>query len=631
MTTHRKLAALLAADVAGYSRLMAQDEAATVSSLNEARKVFREEVESHRGRILDTAGDSVLAEFSSPVETVKAAIAIQNRLGAINTPLPEDRRMRFRIGVNLGDVIEEGGTLYGDGVNVAARLQELAEPGGLCISGTVFDQVEGKLPIHFQSIGEQQVKNIPKPVRAYRVLNSTLPGKVSHGTPANRRKVAIGIGFVAALVLAGGIVWKAQRQTPEGPSPIPDPALAMPSGPAIAVLPFTNMSGDPKEDYFSDGLTEDIITGLSRFHDFYVIARNSTFRYKGRAVDVREVGRELGVKFVLEGSVRRSADRVRVTAQLLDATNGTHLWAESYDRSLTTGDIFHIQDEITSKVVIKIGDPLGGTIARAGLDQMRSGGSVGLHAYDCVLKARDYFVSFDPAAHIVARSCLEDAVKTNSRYADAWAWLALVYCDEYAFGYSPRPDSVKRAIAAGRRSIELDPANQMGHWFLARALFFSHQLENFRAEAERAIALNVNNATVVGAAGLYLSYAGEWERGTRLVHRAIALNPVPPGWYYFTLFYDEYNKREYERALAYAQKIDVPALFWTHVVTAAVYGQLGRKDEAHAAVQKLLSTNPTFPSKAREEFFKYNIPEALTENMLSGLRKAGLQVPDKNI
>ena len=629
MTSHRKLAAILSADAAGYSRLMADDERATVDTLNTYRHLIRERVTRHEGRVVDAPGDALLAEFPSAVEAVDCATEIQHELAKRNAQLAEHRRMVFRIGINLGDVIEqEDGTISGDGVNVAARLQALAEIGGICISGTAYDQAEGKLPLAFKFIGEQQVKNIPKPVRAYRLPMDTPAGMSRHAQRGKRRVLAIGAAAIVAIVVAAGIVWKVQKPATENPSSTADPALAMPTGPAIAVLPFTNMSGDPKEDYFSDGLTEDIITGLSRFHDFYVIARNSTFRYKGRAVDVREVGRDLGVKFVLEGSVRRSADRIRVTAQLLDATNGTHLWAESYDRNLTTGTIFDIQDDITSKVVIKIGDPLGGTIARTGLDQMRKGEIVGLHAYDCVLKARDYFASFDPAAHVVARSCLEDAVKNNSHYADAWAWLALVYCDEYAFGYSPRPDSVERAIAAGRRSIELDPANQMGHWFLARALFFSHQLENFRSEAERAIALNVNNATVVGAAGLYLSYAGDWERGNRLVHRAIALNPVPPGWYYFPLFYYEYNKREYERALAYAQKIDVPALFWTHVVTAAVYGQLGLKGEAHAAVQKLLSTNPNFPSKAREEFFKYNIPESLTEHMLSGLRKAGLSFPE---
>ena len=329
MTTRRKLTAILCADAAGYSRLMADDEAATLRSLNDARSLFRERIQAHGGWLIDTAGDSVLAECPSAVEAVDCATEIQHDLAKRNAQLAEHRRMQFRIGINLGDVIEqEDGTIYGDGVNVAARLQALAESGGICISGTAFDQVEGKLPIQFKFIGEQQVKNIPKPVRAYHVQS------------------------------------EARTSTPTS-------TLAMPSGPSIAVLPFTNMSGDPKEDYFSDGLTEDIITALSRFKQIFVIARNSTFKYKGRAVDVREVSKDLGVQYVLEGSVRRSGKRIRVTAQLIDAGSGMHAWAETFDSKLE--DVFAVQDEITHFIAGTLGVQLRPARARQAQAYRRHG------------------------------------------------------------------------------------------------------------------------------------------------------------------------------------------------------------------------------------------------------------------
>jgi adenylate cyclase len=301
MNTHRKLAAILSADAVGYTRLMADDESETLRALNEFRDLFRKRIEAHGGRLIDTAGDSVLAEFPSAVEAVDCAVEIQRELGKRNAQLADHRRMQFRIGINLGDVIEQkDGTIYGDGVNVAARLQTLAEPAGICISGTAFDQVEGKLPLQFKFIGEQQVKNIAKPVRVY-LVQSEMRNSATAST------------------------------------------LAMPTGPSIAVLPLTNMSGDPKEDYFSDGLTEDIITALSRFKQLFVIARNSTFKYKGRAVDVREISKDLGVQYVLEGSVRRSGERIRVTAQLIEAGSAAHVWAETFDRKLE--DVFAVQDE----------------------------------------------------------------------------------------------------------------------------------------------------------------------------------------------------------------------------------------------------------------------------------------------
>jgi tetratricopeptide (TPR) repeat protein len=332
---------------------------------------------------------------------------------------------------------------------------------------------------------------------------------------------------------------------------------------------------------------------------------------------------------VVEGSVRRSSSRIRVTAQLLDAEDGTHLWAETYDRDLTAGEIFDIQDEITSRVATTVGDPIGGMISQAGLERSRHRGTVRIDAYDCVLRAHAYFATFDPTMHAPTRDCLERTVETDPVYAAAWAWLTLVYTDEYTFGYNPLPNSLERAVEAGRRGTELDARNQMAHWFLARALFFRHDLDMFLVEAERALEANPNSATVLAAAGSYISWAGKWERGRSLIEQALALNPHPPGWYYYPLFYYHYRKGEYEKALTQAQNINIPALFWTHVVLSAAYGQLDRTEDAQAAVERLLAVYPDFPDNASKEFRKYNFSDELSARLFEGLRKAGLDLPEK--
>ncbi len=624
----RRLAAILAADVAGYSRLMGDDDKATVQTLTEYRKVFVEQIERHQGKVVDTAGDSVLATFESPVESVACAIEIQRELSRRNRYLADDRQMKFRIGINLGDVIaRDDGTVYGDGVNIAARLESLAEPGGIAVSGAVFDQIENKLPVAFEFAGEQQVKNIAKPVRAYRSTDAAPRSTGAQLLPGSERKT-IRIPAILALVIiviAGAWLglnefWADSKGTGN--------ALALPKGPSIAVLPFNNLSGNKDDDYFSDGISEDIITALSRFKDLFVIARNSTFQFKGKAVDVREVGKNLGVQYVLEGSVRRDQSRIRLSAQLLDARTGSHLWAENYDRDLTANSVFSIQDELTSKVVSKIGDPLRGMISQTGMRETNRQGKVALGAYECVLKAKAYYASLDSVAHGHARDCLEQVTQSDPTYADAWGWLALVFMDEYAFSYNARPNSLARSLTASRRAIDLDGNNQMARWFLARALFYKHDVEQSVAEAQKAVDLNLNNATVLAAAGMFISYAGQWERGKRLLDRALALDPYPPGWYYFPRFLYHYKNGDYEEALAQARKINLPGLFWTHAALACAYGQLGRKAEAEEATRALLAAYPDFPNKVRDEMRKYNNSPQIIEKYVDGLRKAGLTVPN---
>ncbi len=373
-----KLAAILSADAVGYSRLMAEDEAATIRTLSSYREQIGVLVREHRGRVVDSPGDNVLAEFPTALEAVRCAVEMQGVLRARNTSLPAERRMDFRIGVHMGDVAADGERIYGDGVNIAARLEALAEAGGVCISATVHEQVRNKLDAGFTDLGDQTVKNIPDQVRVYRVAMDGSPGPTRPRPRSGRRPALIAAAAVVAVALVGLAAWWTQWPQPAIED---DPVLALPTGPTVAVLPFTNLSGDPEQEYFSDGLTDDIITALSRFRELFVIARNSTFRYKGKSVDVRELNRDLGARYVVEGSVRKAGTRLRVTVQLLDAKDGTHLWADTYDRDLSASDIFSVQDEITEQVVATIASN-SGVISRVRFAEIKEKPTDTLDSYE---------------------------------------------------------------------------------------------------------------------------------------------------------------------------------------------------------------------------------------------------------
>ena len=574
MTTHRKLAAILSADAAGYSRLMADDEAATLRLLNDARSLFRERIEAHGGRLIDTAGDSVLAEFPSAVEAVDCAVEIQHELGKRNAQLAEHRRMQFRIGINLGDVIvQDDGTIYGDGVNVAARLQQLAQTASVCISGTAFDQVEGKLPLTFKFIGEQQVKNIAKPVRAYRVQ-------------------------------------------PEAGTSATTSTLAMPTGPSVAVLPFTNMSSDPKEDYFSDGLTEDIITALSRFKQLFVIARNSTFKYKGRAVDVREVSKDLGVQYVLEGSVRRSGERIRVTGQLIDAGSGAHIWADTFDRKLE--DVFAVQDEITHHIA----GALGVQLERALLERARRKPTADMEAYDLVLQSTGYFRSLDREGHAIARDLLERAVNLDPRYSRAYRELSWVYLDEYRFGHNARPDPIDRALQVARKAVELAPDDATAHWMLAKVHFFRKELAQFTTQTEKALALNPNQAELIADVAVHILWLGRIDEAYDLTMKAMQLDPHPPGWYHFTVAFCQYMRRSDTLALVALEQTNMPGFHIYHAWRAMTLGRLGRIEEARKAAQETLRLKPGF--SVEQHYRRYNLSDEILRQFLEGLPGTGL-------
>jgi class 3 adenylate cyclase/TolB-like protein/tetratricopeptide (TPR) repeat protein len=636
----RKLVTILAADVAGYSRLMADDDVATMRTLTEYREVFSERVTGHKGRIVDTVGDSVLAIFDSVIEAVQAAVDVQRELADRNEALAGQRKMHFRIGVNLGDIIVRGdGTIYGDGVNVAARLEGLAAPGAVMISEDVHRYVDGKLDVELADAGEHEVKNIAKPVRAWRVLldGAEAVSSANIAVPAKKlRHPKVISGLVAAVVVVIGLaVWgvtvrvEVPQMVKADGTPTDDPILAMPAGPAIAVLSFENISGDTDKDYFASGLSEQILTELTRFDNLVVYGRDSTARFQDTA-DAREIGKALGVDYVLRGGVRAARDSIRVTVRLIDATTGGQVWAEDYEGTLTPESFFAIQDSIAAKAVGTIGDSWAGVITRIRMGRSEARSAETFTAVDCVLRAAAYVEALSSETHFEARACLENAIETDPNYVDAWAFLALMYSQEWELSYNPRPDDsppLDRALDTARKAAEIDPDDAEVLLILAKLHYHRKELPEFHALAERAIAANPNDATVLGTIGTFTTFTGKWERGIALVDKARALNPNLASWIYFAYTNYYYHIQDYETALTEALKLELPGLFWTHLIFAEIYGQLGRTENAREAVDELLRLYPGFTLEtARFEMLKYNFPESHIEHRIEGLRKAG--VPD---
>jgi len=584
MTTQevkRKLTAILSADVKGYSRLMGEDEKGTVRTLNAYKEVMTGLIQHHRGRVVDAPGDNVLAEFASVVDAVECAVEIQKDLKARNAELPENRRMEFRIGVNLGDVIEDGEQILGDGVNIAARLEGLSDPGGICISGIVYDQIENKLDLRYDYLGEQNVKNISRPVRVYRVLV---------GSEADLPEVRVA------------------RDLPERPS--------------IGVLPFVNMSGDPEQEYFSDGITEEIITGLSKVPRLIVIARNSTFIYKGKSVKVQQVGQELGVRYVLEGSVRRAGDRVRITVQLVDATTGHHLWAERYDRYLK--DIFAIQDEITVNVMRAMQLEL---IEGKQACEWIKRGSQKLEAYEKGMKGMELFRLFSPEGNIQAKKIFEECIALDSDYPGPYVMLAWTHLTAVYNGWTKSPEeSITQALELAQRAIALDSSQADAFSLLGNIYLLTHQYEKAIAEGERAVALNPNGADSHVWLAMILTSCGKPQDAVELIYKAIRLNPFPPNWYFFSLgnaflLLGEYNQavEAYKKALKGS-----PDLLLAYIGLAASYSAANRAEDARAAASHILRIDPKFSLEAFSGGLPYK-NENHKEFWIDSLRKAGLK------
>ena len=626
----RKLQAILAADVAGYSRLMQQDDEATVATLEASRSVFRDKIQAHRGRVVDMAGDSVLAVFEAATEAVRAAVEVQAVLAERTEALPEARRMRFRIGVNLGEVIERpDGTVYGDGVNVAARLESIGKPGQVTLSGTVFDQVEGKLPLSFKFAGEQPVKNIAKPVRAYSVLDSSLPARIPGGIKrlfvSRPMLVAAGILMIAGFALSWNLARRPET-VPTAAAVASDPVYAMPTGPSIAVLPFVNMSGDPGQDYFSDGLTEDIITELSRFRGLYVLARNTTYQYKGQAVDIPVVGRKLGVQYMLEGSVQKSADRFRVTAQLIDTRSGVHIWAERYDRQLK--DIFVVQEEISSKIAGAISGGFGGSIQRVAREAAFSKSPDQLLAYDYLLRGTLTNEWWNKEGYRKAKSQLQKALELDPGYAAArqqYAWLMLM---GWIFRLEPSPAPPEEVRQNAIRAVELDPADPLAHRTAAFGYYFDKQMELFEREAKEALNLAPNNPEVLSPLGFLIASRGQWERGVKLVIKAHELNPVSAsGWYNSALYYDFYRRGMYTKALEILKVHPAQGLVDNQHKYTAVYAELGDLEKAHEHWKRCLEIDPDWSVQKMYRLYQlWNFEESFVTRYMQSIAKGSYVV-----
>jgi adenylate cyclase len=629
----RKLTAILCADVFGYSRLMGDDEEATLRTLSSHRKLIDSLVEQHRGRFVNSAGDSVLAEFASVVNAVQCAVEIQTTLKAENANIPPERRMEFRIGVNLGDVMVDSEQIYGDGVNVAARLESLAEPGGICISAIVHDQIKNKVALSYEDLGAQQVKNIAEPVRVFRVLTeaggAATPTRQTQGVA--RKYVRRGVFSIAGLAIIAATIIFVEHLFLRPPTPsvsIPPaqpPALPLPDKPSIAVLPFTNMSGDRDQEYFSDGITDDIITALSRLPDLFVIARTSTFTYKGKAAKVQDISRDLGVAYVLEGSVRKAGDNVRITAQLVDASSGDHLWAEHYDRPLK--DIFSLQDEIVRRIIttLKLQLPLD--------MQWKDIAQIAQHtdnpeAYDDYLRGVEYVKSFSAEGILKARQMFEKAIELDPAYTDAYGWLGYTYWWSWYSQYGgDDPSLLDRAIRLEQQAIALDDAHaDLAHANLCRFYPFKRQYDQAVTECQRAIELAPSCPHCYFSAAETSNRSGKPREAIGFVEKAERLDPRNRGLFELDRGAAYILMGRYAEAIPIfkAYFVSYPHVMWAHVWQAVAYSELGREQEARAEAVEIMRISPGFSLKAEKERMSLQ-DQALEERYLNDLRKAGLK------
>jgi TolB-like protein/class 3 adenylate cyclase len=622
----RRLTAILSADVEGYSLLMREDEEATIRTLKTYRKAMRNLIQRYRGRVVDSPGDNILSEFSSVVDAVNCAVEIQRELAERNSELPHERRMRFRIGVNLGDVVEDGDRIYGDGVNIAARMEGLAQGGGICISGTVYDQVKHKLGLEYEYLGEQEVKNIPEPIRAYRILS--FPGAAAHRVVKAKRTVGktwrnVFVAVGAILVLGAAVaVWHFYfRHPPIEVASVEKMAFPLPDKPSIAVLPFVNMSEDKGQEYFSDGLTEEIIMALSKVPELFVIARNSTFVYKGKPVKVQQVSEELGVRYVLEGSVRKAADRVRITAQLVDATTGGHLWSERYDRDLK--DIFALQDEITMKIMTSLQVKLTeGQTAR-----LTARGTKNLEAYLKCLEGREHLVRINKESNALARQKLKEAIALDPNFPAAYRFLgATHFIDIWVRATDSPKRSMGKTIEFLKKAISLDPLYGDAHGFLGFVLVYARQYEAAVAEVEKAVALSPNSAYCHGYLANVLRCVGRSEEAIQAYKKAFRMNPFPPTNLIYGLGVAYLFTGQCEEAIEQCLKavhLETKSVL-NHVVLTAVYGACGREEDARSQAKELLKIQPNFTV----EYFGKQLTikdQTDRELLLGGLRKAGLK------
>jgi len=575
----RKLKAIFSADVKGYSILMADDEVATIQTLKKYRNMMSACIEQHDGRVVDAVGDNLLAEFDSAVDAVQCAVKVQKELKVKNQELSKDKKLEFRIGINIGDVIQDDDRFFGDGVNVAARIEGLADAGGICVSRSTYDQIKNKMKLSFNYLGEHKAKNIKEPVRVYKVLPES-----------------------------------------DLSAPLTDEPLELPDKPSVAVLPFVNMSGDSGQEYFSDGLTEQIINGLCKVSNLFVVARNSSFAYKGKSVNVQQVGKDLGVRYILEGSVQKAGDRVRITAQLIDSATGYHLWSDNYDRDLS--DIFALQDEITLKIMNAMQIKLTwGEQAR-----LWAGMTTNIQAFDMIMRGIELNERMIEKDIKQAQQFFKDAINIDKSCAMAYARLGYTYINEILLGLSKSPTkSLEQAEKCAEKARALNESYDQAHVLLAWTCMIKRQLDEAIKEAERAIELNPNGADGYIVLAYLHSFADNTELAIEMAKTALRLNPIPPYYYYMALALAYRIRERYAEAIELVDKclVENPDNIQALILLAACYSFLNRTEEANRASKEILRINPKFSAVNYVTTLPYKNQD-VAKRYLDALRKAGL-------
>ena len=621
--TQRRLTAILSADVKGYSKLMGDDDESTVNTITAYRKIISNLVGKHQGRVVDTPGDNILAEFGSALNAINSAIEIQRTLETENGKLPDNRRMAFRIGINLGDILHKDERIYGDGVNVAARIESLADPGGICISRGVYDQVKNKVRQGFEYLGEHAVKNIAEPVRIYRVLlapedEGRVIGELVTKTTKLKRPAMVAIATL--LIASVALLLMFYPRVPDiEPASIEKMAIPLPDEPSIAVLPFENMSGDPNQEYFSDGITEHIITSLSKVPYILVIARNSTFSYKNKSVKVQQISEEFGVRYVLEGSVQRSDDRVRITAQLIDATAGYHIWADSYDRKID--DIFSLQDEIAMKIMAEMQVKL----TAEELGRLSAIKTKNIKAYEKFLMAYDYFWRRTEGDTQQARKLAQEAISLDPKYGAPYILLAQTYLDDvWYYKTKPAAESLETAERLVQKAIELSGQDSNAYQILGSVYSLRKQYDKAIVECQKAISLNPNSAEANYFYGQSLKWAGRFDEAILAYKKAIRRNPITPLPYSSNLAWAYLHSEQYEKAISlWTRAIERnPDYFFAYLGLTLAYQLTGNELKAREVAAEVLRLNPNLTIlKLRKGPRTKNID---IERNLELLRKAGI-------
>ena len=619
----RKLRAILSADVKGYSLLMSDDEAFTVKMLKAYRTLMSEQIEKHTGRVVDAPGDNLLAEFASAVDAVQCGVEIQKILQEKNDDLPINKRLEFRIGVNIGDVIRDSGSLYGEGVNIAARIEGLADPGGVCISRNAYDHIKNKLKWGYEYIGEHSVKNIKDPVRVYKVLMASEDaGKLIGEKPKTSSSKWVWPTIVLVTIFLTVIVYQVYQKYTKPDievASIDKMAFPLPEEPSIAVLPFTNMTGDPEQDYLSDGFTEHIITSLSKVPYIFVIARNSTFFYKGKSVKIQKIAEDLSVRYVLEGSLQRSNDRVRITVQLIDAITGHHLWAENYDRNLT--DIFALQDEIAMKIMA--GLQLELTIEELG--NLSATKTKNIKAYEKFLMGSEQIRRRKLESSQQARILAQEAISIDPEYSAAYLLLARTYLDDvWYYNTKSAAKTLDTAENLIQKSIDLTGQDATTHRLLGTVYYLRRQYDKADTEYQKAVDLSPNSADTNYSFGRSLRYAGRFEEAIHFLKKAIRLNPITPLNYKNNLAWAYAFSEQYENAISIWNKLIElhPDYFFAYMGLALVHQLTGDELKAREAAAEVMRLKPklTVSMLAKGPATK-NVDR---ERMLEALRKAGI-------